>query len=202
MLSANAMGPVLARSKRSAVRVSVAVLALALGLALAGSQATASTSTLAVSPSTVGNGANLTFSYSTPANTASSTNWIGIYKPGQVPGQVGSITYEYAPDPSGTVTISTTSLNGVGQYQAYYLYNNGYQQLAGPMDFTVVGEPPRAAPGIVHVFAPFGQGALDDPFAVAVGHPGDVWVADTGNNRVEELAPNGLPIDVLGLRLT
>ena len=54
----------LARSQRSAVRVSVAVLALALGLTLAGSQATASTSTLAVSPSTVGNGANLTFSYS------------------------------------------------------------------------------------------------------------------------------------------
>ncbi len=186
----------LARSQRSAVRVSVTVLALALGLTLAGSQATASTSTLAVSPSTVGNGANLTSSYST--NTVSSTNWIGIYGPGQVPGQVGSITYEYAPDPAGTVTISTTSLSGVGQYQAYYLYNNGYQQLAGPIDFTVVGEPPGAAPGIVHMFAPFGQAALDDPFAVTVDARGDVWVADTGNNRAEELAPNGLPIDVLG----
>ena len=33
---------------------------------------------------------------------------------------------------------------------------------------------------------------------MAVDARGDVWVADTGNNRAEELAPNGLPIDVLG----
>ncbi len=186
------------RSPRNAFRLTVAALALALGLSMAGSEATASTSTLTESPSTVGNGANFTFTYSTPAATVSSTNWVGIYQPGQVPGQVGSTTYEYAPGPSGTVTFSTSSLNGVGQYQAYYLYNNGYQQLAGPVDFTVVGEPPAAAPQIVRVLSPSGAAALDDPFAVAVDPHGDVWVADTGNNRVEELAPDGSPISVLG----
>jgi hypothetical protein len=63
---------------------------LALGLTLAGPKATASTSTLTEAPATVGNGANMTFTYSTPAATVSSTNWVGIYQPGQVPGQVGS----------------------------------------------------------------------------------------------------------------
>jgi sugar lactone lactonase YvrE len=179
----------------------MAVLALAFGLTLAGSEATASTSTLTESPATVGNGANFTFMYSTPAATVSSTNWVGIYQPGQIPGQVGSTTYEYAPGSSGTVTFSTSSLNGVGQYQAYYLYNNGYQQLAGPVDFTVVGEPPATAPHVVQVLSPAGAAALNNPFAVAVDARGDVWVADTGNNRVEELAPDGSPLSVLGAGL-
>jgi hypothetical protein len=34
----------------------------------------------------VPNGSTITFSYSTPAATVSSTNWIGIYEPGQIPG--------------------------------------------------------------------------------------------------------------------
>jgi hypothetical protein len=123
------------------------------------------------SPETVGN-ANITFTYSTPAATVSSTNWAGIYQPGQVPGQVGSITYVYAPQPSGTVTISASSLDGVGQYQAYYLYKNGYQQVAGPVDFTVVGEPPAPAPRVVRVFSPEGQAGLDDPFCGGRGRPG------------------------------
>jgi hypothetical protein len=160
------------RSPRSAIRAAVAILVLGLGLTLAGSEATASTSTLSESPETVGNGANITFTYSTPAATVSSTNWVGIYQPGQVPGQVGSITYVYAPQPSGTVTISASSLDGVGQYQAYYLYNNGYQQLAGPVDFTVVDEPPAPAPRVVRVFSPEGQAGLDDPFCAGRGRPG------------------------------
>jgi streptogramin lyase len=86
----------------------------------------------------------------------------------------------------------------VGQYQAFYLYSNGYQQLAGPVDFAVVGEPPAPAPRIVGVLSPVGGAALNDPFAVAVDRRGDVWVADTDNNRIEELAPNGRPLSVLG----
>lgn len=72
------------------------------------------------------NGSTITFSYSTPAATVSSSNWIGIYEPGQVPGQVGSTTFQYAPGASGTLTFSAASLNGVGNYIAFYLYNNGY----------------------------------------------------------------------------
>jgi sugar lactone lactonase YvrE len=159
---------------------------------------TSSASTLTASASTVGNGANITFYYSTPAATVSSTNWVGIYEPVQVPGQVGSTTYEYAPDLSGTVTISSSSLNGVGPYVAYYFYDNGYQELAGPVDFTVVGEPPAPAPQFVRTFSPVGGAALNDPFGVAVDAGGDVWVADTGDNRVEELSPNGHPLAVLG----
>jgi len=61
--------------------------------------------------------------------------------------------------------------------------------------------PPAPAPDVVRVFAPAGQAALDDPFGVAVSPQGDVWVADTGNNRVEELGPNGLQMSVLGAGL-
>lgn len=71
------------------------------------------------------NGGTITFSYSTPASTVSSTNWIGIYEPGQTPGVQYSTTYQYTPGASGTVTFSTTSLVGVGPYVAYYFYNNG-----------------------------------------------------------------------------
>jgi sugar lactone lactonase YvrE len=159
---------------------------------------TQSASTLTESAATVGNGANITFSYSTPAATVSSTNWVGIYEPGQVPGQVYSTTYEYAPGPSGSVTISTSTLNGVGPYDAFYLYNNGYQQLAGPLGFTVVGEPPAPAPHLARVLSPGGNATLNDPFGVAVDNNGDVWVADTGNNRIEELTPGGAPLAVMG----
>jgi sugar lactone lactonase YvrE len=159
---------------------------------------TQSASTLTELASTVGNGANITLFYSTPAATVSSTNWVGIYEPGQVPGQVYSTTYEYAPGASGSVTISTSDLDGVGPYAAFYLYDNGYQQLAGPLGFTVVGVPPAPAPHLDRVLSPGGSAGLNDPFDVAVDGSGDAWVADTGNNRIEELAPSGVPLAVLG----
>ncbi len=188
------------RSRRLMIRTITALLVAGAGLVLAGSTARASnsTSTLTVGPSTVGNGANVTFTYSTPAATASSTNWIGIYEPGQVPGQVASTTWQYTSGTSGTATFSTTALDGVGEYQAYYLYDNGYQVLAGPIDFTVVGEPPAPAPQFLQALSPSGPAALDDPFGVAVDPEGDVWVADTGNNRLEELAPDGRVLAVIG----
>ena len=141
--------------------------------------------TLTGSASTVGNGASITFTYSTPASTLSSTNWVGIYEPGQVPGEVGSTTYQYTPAPSGRVTFSTASLDGVGEYVAYYFYDNGYQVLAGPVRFDVVGEQPRHAPSAVRVMAPSGKYALDDPFGVAVAPDRSIWVADTGGDRIE-----------------
>src|SRR5580658_3630299 len=99
----------------SALSKVAAALALVGGIALAGSDATASspTSVLTASASTVANGADITFAYSTPAATASSTNWVGIYEPGQVPGQVGSTTWQYTPGTAGTVSFTTSSLDGV-----------------------------------------------------------------------------------------
>jgi sugar lactone lactonase YvrE len=183
----------LGRFSRRAAATTTAVLAVAGGLALASSSVAASsaTSTLTVSASTVGNDANVTFRYSTPKRTVRATNWIGIYQSGQIPGQVASTTYQYAPGRSGSLTFSATSLSGVGHYQAYYLYDNGYQQLAGPVGFKVVGVPPAPAPQFARALSPKGFAALASPFAVAADSEGDLWVTDTDHNRVEELSPSG-----------
>lgn len=81
-------------------------------------------------------GANIVFGYQTTASDVSSTNWIGIYSPGQTPGSIGSTTWEYTPNVGGVMTMSTSGL-AAGNYVAYYLYNDGYTVLAGPVPFTV-----------------------------------------------------------------
>jgi phospholipase C len=150
-----------------------------------------SSSTLTESASSVPNGGTITFSYSTPAATVSSTNWIGIYESGQTPGQVGSTTWQYAPGASGTLTFSTANLDGVGSYTAYYLYNNEYQVLAAPVTFSVVPSKPAPAPVFRYAFGGRGPGALVDPFGVAAGPDGNVWVADRATSRVEEFTAYG-----------
>jgi hypothetical protein len=42
-----------------------------------------------------------------------------------------------------------------------------------------------------------GTGALKGPTGVAVDAAGNLWVADTGNNRIEELNPAGAPIGAI-----
>ncbi|MDH6124847.1 alkaline phosphatase family protein [Kitasatospora sp. GP82] len=99
--------------------------------------APAPTSTLTTSTPTVTNGASVTFQYSTPAASTSSTNWIGIYPSGVTPGQKSSLTWQYAPNSSGSQTFATSNLPGPGTYAVWYLYNNGYTPLAGPLGLTV-----------------------------------------------------------------
>ena len=43
-----------------------------------------------------------------------------------------------------------------------------------------------------------GAGALSKPTGVAVDASGDVWVADDGNNRIEEFSPTGAPVEING----
>jgi hypothetical protein len=43
-----------------------------------------------------------------------------------------------------------------------------------------------------------GAGALNGPSGVAVDSADDLWVADAGNNRIEELDPTGAPVEVNG----
>jgi phospholipase C len=151
----------------------------------------ATTSTLTESVSSVPNGATITFSYATPAATVNSANWIGLYSPGQTPGQAGSITWQYAPGASGSLTFSSSSLYGVGSYAAFYLYDNGYQVLAGPVGFSVVPSQPAPAPSFSRSIGQSGKDALDRPDGVALSAKGNVWVADRAANRIEEFAPSG-----------
>ena len=232
----------LARSQRSAVRVSVAVLALALGLTLAGSQATASTSTLAVSPSTVGNGANLTFGYSTPASY------------GQFDQLDRHLRARAGPRPGGVYNLRVPPPTGLGDRN--HLDDQPQRRRAVPgvlplqRRVPAIGRPDRlhggrgaagAAPGIRPTFLArsvkerwttrsavavdaratsgwptraitgsknwrrtacpidvLGSGSLDQPQGIALDPEGDVWVSDTGNNRLVEFSSSGKVLSTIG----
>ncbi|MFF0410298.1 alkaline phosphatase family protein [Kitasatospora sp. NPDC004745] len=86
----------------------------------------------------VANGGNLTLRYALPnASQAGPKNWVGVYPAGVTPGSRSSLTWSYAPNQSGAVTLSTGKLSGAGRYDAYYLANDGYSVLAGPFTVTV-----------------------------------------------------------------
>jgi phospholipase C len=153
--------------------------------------------TLTETPSTVPNGQNFTFSYSVPASDLSSgnLNWVGMYLPGQTPGVEDSTSWQYAPGASGTLTFSSSSLDGVGQYVAWLFYNNGYQELAGPLDVTVGPSKPAPAPQFARSI---GARHLVDPFGVAVAPGGSLWVADRGTSRVDHFSAGGRYLGAIG----
>ncbi|MCX4744377.1 alkaline phosphatase family protein [Kitasatospora sp. NBC_01287] len=99
--------------------------------------APAPANTLTTATPSVANGSSVTFQYSTPPATAGSTNWIGIYPTGVTPGSQSSITWQYAPNGSGSLTFDTSKLSGAGNYAVWYLYDDGYTALAGPLALTV-----------------------------------------------------------------
>ncbi|GAA1987013.1 alkaline phosphatase family protein [Catenulispora subtropica] len=99
-----------------------------------------SAATLTTSTPTVVNGSTATFSYTTPAATSSSTNWIGIYKQGDTPGTQSATAWQYAPGTSGTLNF--TANYGPGTYQAYYFSNDGYTALSGPVTLTLISTTP------------------------------------------------------------
>jgi hypothetical protein len=97
--------------------------------------AQANTSSLTTPTPTVPNGSSISFSYSTPAATNSSTNWVGFYKQGDTPGVQYSTAWQYAPGTSGSVTF--TANYGPGTYKVSYFSNDGYTVLAGPVTVTL-----------------------------------------------------------------
>ncbi|QMU77921.1 hypothetical protein GXW83_21715 [Streptacidiphilus sp. PB12-B1b] len=157
--------------------------------------AVATSGTLSVDHASVVQGGSVTFSYATPAAKVNAENWIGVYAdPGNGPvNQVyvgASTSWQYAASASGTVSFSTSAL-APGSYVAYYLYDNGYTWLAQPVDFTVTAAPPVTPPAY---HAEFGSGTLNSPSGVALDASGNVWVSDTGNNRVVEFSASGADI--------
>ncbi|MFD5431765.1 hypothetical protein ACFWJ4_06260 [Kitasatospora sp. NPDC127067] len=46
-------------------------------------------------------------------------------------------TWSYAPGTAGTLTIPATGALTVGAHAAWYLHNDGYTPLAGPITITV-----------------------------------------------------------------
>jgi hypothetical protein len=95
----------------------------------------AAVSSLSTATPVVANGSTVTFNFATPAASNSPTNWVGIYRAGTTPGNGSSIDWHYTPGTSGTVNF--TASYGAGSYQAYYLANDGYSVLAGPVALTL-----------------------------------------------------------------
>ncbi|MFF0610260.1 alkaline phosphatase family protein [Nocardia tengchongensis] len=86
----------------------------------------------------VASGGNITINYALPdLAAASSTNWIGIYPKGADGTTRSWLTWQYAPNRSGSLTFSTGKLNGPGDYDVYYLANDGYNIINGPYRITV-----------------------------------------------------------------
>jgi hypothetical protein len=143
--------------------------------------------TLSAVTDSVAEGSTLTFDYALGSSAdVNSENWVGLYSdPGCGPASqkydCASTTYNWTPDASGSTTFSTASLSP-GNYIAYYLYDNGYTWLAQPVTFTVTKPKPIPAPTYKGTFA----GGLDTPSGIAVDGKGDVWVTDSGANRVIE----------------
>ncbi|WP_394830064.1 alkaline phosphatase family protein [Pendulispora rubella] len=79
---------------------------------------------------------------------AAAKNWIGIYSEGQTPGNVGSLVWSYTPKAAGSVALSTSALSP-GRYVAYYMYDNGYTQLANPVRFDVTASPAAGSPNLI-----------------------------------------------------
>jgi phospholipase C len=69
---------------------------------------------------------------------------------------------------------------------------------AGPGAFSVAASGPAPAPVFVRAFGGHGAGALSDPFGVAAGANGNVWVADRASGRVSEFTPSGGLVTVFG----
>jgi phospholipase C len=61
--------------------------------------------------------------------------------------------------------------------------------LAGPAAASRMPGPP--APVYLRALTGTGRGALSQPTGVAIGGNGDVWVADSGGNRIAEFTPSG-----------
>ncbi|MEW2275663.1 hypothetical protein [Streptomyces griseofuscus] len=86
---------------------------------------------------TVTSGSDITLTYSTPAATLNAKNWVGLYRPGTSPGNGDAVVWKYVPDAVGTVTFMATAPLTAGSYAAWYLQNDGYTALAGPVTITI-----------------------------------------------------------------
>ncbi|MFI1584498.1 LamG-like jellyroll fold domain-containing protein [Embleya sp. NPDC020630] len=98
--------------------------------------APAPTSTLKTANPTVAAGNELALDYATPAATATPKNWIGLYGPGTGPANGDAADWTYAPGTAGTLRFTAGRKLPAGTYTAWYLHDDGYTPLAGPVTVT------------------------------------------------------------------
>jgi phospholipase C len=78
----------------------------------------------------------LRFDYATPPWHHRPQNWFGVFKSGVAPAFGNELLHVAAPRGVGSVTASSTALPP-GKYDVWYLFDNGYTALAGPISFAV-----------------------------------------------------------------
>ena len=93
-------------------------------------------STLASASGYVQQGLGFALAYSAKSDKLDAKNWLGVYAPGTSPGKGNAVQWTYVPQASGTWTVNTTSL-AVADYNAWYLYRDSYEVLAGALPFCV-----------------------------------------------------------------
>jgi phospholipase C len=180
-----------------AVAITIGTLAtMSFAVQAAASASTSAGPTLTASAASVPNGTSIVFTYSVPASIASPYDLVAITNAGAPPVEGSVIGYTLAPGTSGEATLNVASLTGVGGYSAYLANEATQEVLAGPVNFSVTpGGSPAPAPSFQRSF---GRGLLSRPYGVATDANGDIWVADTGHNRVVELSPVGRLVRVFG----
>jgi RHS repeat-associated protein len=125
--------------------------------------------------------------------------------PEQFKGPTGIATCKYGN--TASICVTDTGNNRLSVFQAPGLIPEVQRTITEPKGIAVVGEHvavTSASAGRVKVFnsANFivqyefgatgsGEGQLSGPEGVAFDARGDIWVADTGNNRVEEFSMSG-----------
>jgi uncharacterized repeat protein (TIGR02543 family) len=109
--------------------------------------------TLATATTTIPQGNTLTFAYGAPTAQVSASNWIGLYpaSSGATPGNGGSTYWDYVSSgtqtpgatavASGTLSFDTTGWP-VGNYTAYFLYNDAHTNIGSPITISIVPPTP------------------------------------------------------------
>jgi phospholipase C len=91
---------------------------------------------LSAKASYVQKGMGFALAYAAPAGKLDARNWIGLYGPGASPGKGNALAWAYATQQSGSWVVNTAAL-AVADYNAWYLYQDGYEVLGGPLPFCV-----------------------------------------------------------------
>ena len=84
--------------------------------------------------------ATLRFDYVAPPWMHSPKNWVGVYSKGVKPGASASLAWVYAPKGVGSVMLASRSGNTAlssGQYDVWYLFDDGYTALCGPISLSI-----------------------------------------------------------------
>lgn len=88
-------------------------------------------------------GAELTIGYST--DQPHDLNWIGLYSAGETPGDVPSTLWQYATGTEGEISFALDL--AAGDYEIWFLAQDGYDVLDGPHAITVTADPEKPQPG-------------------------------------------------------